>query len=338
MKSIKVKFSGFEDFMMKNNIILQILKEHYKVEESEEPDILFFSVFNHDYKKYDCINVFVSAEPCIPDFNEVDYAISSCDIDFKERHCYYPWYLMLNINRLVEQQNSGARKANDGVKFCNFIYSHTASKGGNIRIEFCKTLMKMKHVDCLGRILHNAEDSLLSDRYSSNWNENKLEVLKKYKFTIAFENTIQFGYTTEKLIDPLVAGSLPIYYGNPHITRYINPNCFVDATLYEGKWDEMAKMIIDLDEDRQKYNFYFANDPVNISEVRKTETELRDFLINIVENGTKYEKDPYDFMNKVKIPQITVCRYVYYKLFDFILRHRKIGGFLYRLKHKLIKR
>lgn len=44
-----------------------------------------------------------------------------------------------------------------------------------------------------------------------------LQLMAKYKFTIAFENAIGDDYITEKLWRPLMLGSVPIYLGSPSI-------------------------------------------------------------------------------------------------------------------------
>jgi hypothetical protein len=62
--------------------------------------------------------------------------------------------------------------------------------------------------------------------------ERKRAFLSQYKFTIAFENFSYRGYNTEKLTDPLLAGSVPIYLGNPEITKHFNPACFINAHDY----------------------------------------------------------------------------------------------------------
>lgn len=37
--------------------------------------------------------------------------------------------------------------------------------------------------------------------------------MRRYKFTIAFENQSYPGYVTEKIADALMAGTVPIYWG-----------------------------------------------------------------------------------------------------------------------------
>ena len=48
--------------------------------------------------------------------------------------------------------------------------------------------------------------------------KNKLETLKKYQFSIVFEPTIgKFNSICEKIFDPMLSGTIPIYYGQPYL-------------------------------------------------------------------------------------------------------------------------
>lgn len=47
--------------------------------------------------------------------------------------------------------------------------------------------------------------------------DNKIEALRDYKYTIVVENEKSDGWYTEKLIDALVTGTIPIYWGDPCI-------------------------------------------------------------------------------------------------------------------------
>lgn len=63
---------------------------------------------------------------------------------------------------------------------------------------------------------------------------NKHELLSRYKFTIAFENTAFPGYVTEKVIDALVAASVPIYLGAPDIVEQLPTEAFIDARAFDS--------------------------------------------------------------------------------------------------------
>jgi len=59
-----------------------------------------------------------------------------------------------------------------------------------------------------------------------------LAFIRDYKFTLAFENSASAGYTTEKLVEPMLAGSIPIYWGNPEVARDFNPRSFIDVARF----------------------------------------------------------------------------------------------------------
>ena len=64
--------------------------------------------------------------------------------------------------------------------------------------------------------------------------ELKHRTLSKYKFAIAFENTIAPGYLTEKMLDCFYVGTVPIYLGAPDIDKYIPKNCFIDMREFNN--------------------------------------------------------------------------------------------------------
>lgn len=59
--------------------------------------------------------------------------------------------------------------------------------------------------------------------------DDKHELLSRYKFTIAYENTAYPGYVTEKVTDAMVAGSLPVYMGAPDIVEQLPSEAFINA-------------------------------------------------------------------------------------------------------------
>ncbi len=62
--------------------------------------------------------------------------------------------------------------------------------------------------------------------------EDKLSTIRNYKFALCFENGSYPGYITEKIIDCLVAGVIPVYHGAPDIEHYIPRNFYIDASKF----------------------------------------------------------------------------------------------------------
>jgi len=111
--------------------------------------------------------------------------------------------------------------------FCNFVFSNRVA----FRESFFRALCQYKHVDAPGGSMknHSSLDSETGD--DTRW-VRKRRFLSQYKFTIAFESDSKSGYNTEKLTDPMLAGSVPIYFGNPEIGRHFNAGSFINAHDY----------------------------------------------------------------------------------------------------------
>lgn len=80
----------------------------------------------------------------------------------------------------------------------------------NERLELVEALIKAGFpVNSYGKCLHNANAG--ASRAA------KMQVLRKHLFTLAFENSNEPGYVTEKYYQALAAGSVPVYLGAPDI-------------------------------------------------------------------------------------------------------------------------
>jgi hypothetical protein len=60
----------------------------------------------------------------------------------------------------------------------------------------------------------------------------KLTTLKKYKFVVSYENSRLAGYISEKLFDCLFSGSVPVYWGEPNIQRFVPAACYIDRQVF----------------------------------------------------------------------------------------------------------
>ena len=86
--------------------------------------------------------------------------------------------------------------------------------------------------------------------------DDKFETLKKYKFSLCFENSIWSGWITEKIFDSLFAGSVPVYWGAPDVTDFIPKNCFIDYRNFKN-FADLDNYLKNMDEDT--YNQYIDN-------------------------------------------------------------------------------
>jgi hypothetical protein len=85
---------------------------------------------------------------------------------------------------------------------------------------------------------------------------NKIQQQAKYKFILAFENTIQTDYMTEKYFEGLRANSVMIYFGAPNMHHFspINGKIGINALEYTPK--ELANYLNELNTNDVKYLEY----------------------------------------------------------------------------------
>ncbi|MBP0598381.1 hypothetical protein J8I26_09720 [Herbaspirillum sp. LeCh32-8] len=67
---------------------------------------------------------------------------------------------------------------------------------------------------------------------------DKHQLQSGFKFALCFENVSAPGYVTEKIIEALVAGAIPVYLGAPDIADHVPANAFIDA----GRLASMAQL------------------------------------------------------------------------------------------------
>jgi len=123
----------------------------------------------------------------------------------------------------------------------------------NKRMEFLNQLMKHMKVDSFG-FCSNNKDVYEEDEGDNNWN-TKMNTIRKYKFTLAFENSNDRDYVTEKFFQPLEAGSVPVFFGTSNIADFAPPNSYINAKDFESP-KELAKYLKMLDKNDEEYEKY----------------------------------------------------------------------------------
>lgn len=276
-KKVKINFIDFwEDFDKVNNDFYKILSKRYEVEISENPDFIFYSVFGLKNLEYDCIKIFYTGENIIPDFNLCDYGIGFAYMKLYNRYLRIPLYSLFDYKKYFEiALNIHKKSINKREKFCNFIYSNGGAD--KRRKEFYDLLSKYKKVDSGGRYLNNIGVRV----------ENKFEFQNQYKFSIAFENSSDIGYTTEKLIEAKAAGTIPIYWGNPEIAKEFNSKSFINCHDY-NTFEEVIEEIKKIDNNDELYCKYLEEPfSYNNNLLEEYDKKLEEFLYFIIENNKK---------------------------------------------------
>ncbi|UOG76002.1 glycosyltransferase family 10 [Hymenobacter tibetensis] len=76
--------------------------------------------------------------------------------------------------------------------------------------------------------------------------DQKIDVLRQYRFNIAYENTNGLpGYLTEKIFDSFAACTVPIYWGDPDVAKSIPKDCFIDRRDFKSN-EELYQFIADM--------------------------------------------------------------------------------------------
>lgn len=303
-KTIKVKIVDFwdPDPTNENPTCMSLcgpLSKVYNLNFTEDPDFVFYSIARRKRSNYkNCVKIFFTGENLVPDFNKCDYALSLSYIDYYGRHfkrsplegmkwLYGPFNATRNFGKNMTQR-----------KFCNFIYSDSnkGREGVVARERLFDLLSEYKHVDSPGEVKNNMKDAI--EPRNGNWRAGKFEFIKDYKFTIAFENSNSYGYTTEKLTDALFAHTIPIYFGNPAVGLEYNKKAFIHANDYDSL-EDVVKKVIELDNDDEAY-LAMLNEPPLLYPEYDYDEELLKFFTKIIERGNKpFTKDPLKFSNRL---------------------------------------
>jgi alpha(1,3/1,4) fucosyltransferase len=243
----KIQFLDFwPGYDIKNNWFTELLtKYNYKFNSVDEnPDIIIFSVFGTGHQKFlsnkNIKKVFYTGENVRPKVG-IDLNLTF-DNTTDHNNIRLPLWILYGGSR---NKNMKLSKKNVN-KFCCFVYSNDVE----FRNSFCKKLSSYKQVDCGGGSLNNIGGKV-SDK-------NAFQI--KYKFCIAYENSLHPGYTTEKILQSYESNCIPIYYGSVTITDDFNPETFINAHDFKND-DDLINYIKKVDNDDQLYNS-FLNKPI----------------------------------------------------------------------------
>ncbi|MGA8258950.1 MAG: glycosyltransferase family 10 [Arenicellales bacterium] len=238
----------------RDSVLYRWLAKRYDVRICDDPDYLLYSAFGDSHLQYDDkIKIFWTGEAIVPDFNLCDYAVGFDRIEFADRYLRWLSWGADTMSRLCRRERSPsmAKALLAGKsKFCNYLYSSTRAHPR--RSEIFNVLSGYKRLDSAGRHLNNMDRGMLADRKAKGWFEDSIQHRKAYKFSIASENALHDGYTTEKLLASFLADTIPIYWGNPSVGRDFNTAAMVNCHDYENL-DAVLARVRKLDEDDEKW-------------------------------------------------------------------------------------
>jgi len=195
-------------------------------------------------------------------FDIFDYVISHYDID-DDRHLWMPNYVRrhgLNVfsmtNALYEQNRQKQKPKN--IQFC---YSNATCEPRN---QAFHALNNLTPIDCGGKLFNTGLEFLPREHHIY------IDRLAEYKFIFAYENAQFPGYNTEKIVHALMAGSVPLYWGDPNIEKVWNPRSFINLNT-----QDMNQVFLDLAREPKSFHAGFAlNAEIPFKNAEKFETTL----------------------------------------------------------------
>lgn len=304
---VKIKFTDFwEDFNEFDNYFIDILSRKYKVINSNDPEILFFSNFGNMHLQYDCIKVYFTGENQVPNFNLCDFALGFHYIDFEDRYFRLPLYRLYekSYNDKINQRE--IKKINLNSKgFCSYIQS--ANCADEIREVFFNKLNNYRPIDSGGRHLNNIGYQV----------KNKLDFIKNYKFNIAFENSFSKGYTSEKILDSFAANTIPVYWGNPLVYKDFNDKAFINVHDFSNL-DAVIEFIKFLDKNDEEYKKILSQKIYHEQQENEFDELIISFFDNILLSNLNVER-PYNYRKHQLINELKSVNKIldnkFYKLF-----------------------
>ena len=294
---LKIKFTDFYDgFVWNGHCLYKYLNQYFELELSDTPDLIIYSCYGTEFLKYSCPRIFYTAENIRPDFRFCDFAVSF-DYNYNQNHFRLPLYSVYFTNQNLTKARDAKSLLNKKTSFCSFVVSNATET--EERINFFHELSKYKQVASGGKYANNVGGPVA----------NKRDFIGKYLFNIAFENSSHPGYTTEKIAEPWLEGCIPIYWGDPEITRDINPDCFINMHDY-ASFDAAIAHIKEVDASPELQTKYLSAPFFRNNEVpeylkdgviaKKLKHFIDSGLSGLPKKAAKFWHKPYYYIRKIK--------------------------------------
>lgn len=233
------------------------------------------------------VRLFWAQEALYPDLNLFDYALGfGSNASSSNRYiCVHPCHF---FSRYLSYGNLFKREALTSLghktRFCDYIYSNPNAHPA--RASFFKELSKHRFVSSPGKHLNNCKSDIQRLSWDSDWREAKIKYQTQSMFSIAFENAIFEGYTSEKILTSFLAQSIPIYWGNPVVSSVFNKDAFLDCSRFSS-FADAAISICEIEQDKDQC-LSILNEPVMTDEQFNLYTQARENAINKVLDVLQY--------------------------------------------------
>ena len=281
METLKIAYADFWPEWNDENFIEPILRKHYNVViDQQNPDVLFHSIFGKtEAPKYKCKKVLFLGENYRARTYGSDYSISF-DPPTSTNFRLPLWQAFMLLRPDYKDKLFNRVNHEQFDRFCSFTVSNPANF---FRNGFYKQLSSYKMVHSYGRYLTN-DQGLQKASTGKYWRDAKDLFFQqnKHKFAITYEHSSYPFYCTEKLMDTFLAGSMPIYWGDPKIGEDWNQEAFLNVQRLGTHIHDAISL---LDENKEKYEEMYHKPVFTDSQKDKLVNnlgEFEDWLVKIV--------------------------------------------------------
>ena len=237
-------------FYGRRDFVLEALARHYEVREDDaHPHVVFCGDEHHDeHERHpSALKVWVQHENRYPDFARYHYVIGFRELDHP-RWFRQPLYVRTcHPGQLVKDRGFVERTLARKGKFCTLVATNANKVRVWRRLRVAQLLERHGRVDYGGKYNNNVGGPVA----------DKIAFYQPYRFAIAFENGGMRGYTTEKIADAMVAGCIPIFWGDPGVAREFNPKSFVNVHDFPSLEAAVAR-VVEIDRSEALYRQMLA--------------------------------------------------------------------------------
>ena len=285
METLKIWFADFWPEWKDEDFITPILKQHFNVVlDQQKPDVVFHSIFGgmKESANYKCKKILYLGENHRPEQFKADYSISF-DPHSNTNYRLPLWqvYILKKPELKERLYNRLNYKEEDFVRWCSFTVSNPSNL---MRISAYQSLSQYKKVSSYGKVMPN--DPILQ-KYSSGkyWRDAKdsFFLANPHKFMLTYENTPYPYYCTEKLMDAFLVGAMPIYHGDPKVSKDWNPDAFINVMKYTGWMDEIKR----IDKNREYFDQYYKQPVFTPEQKQDLEMNLSGFKTWLIDKIKK---------------------------------------------------
>jgi hypothetical protein len=202
----------------------------------------------------ECLRVLISGEP----YSLAALSAHDVILDTKDEvsgrpagipFVYVPFYVTSFYERrknrptdLLQTNNGGmadTRSTGKRSQFAAFLYNQCLPH----REHFFDELSRYKQVDALGKCRHSTDSDgaclerpTTRDLYTDErtYLDDAVAQYRDYRFVVALESERHSDYITEKLVNAMLAGAIPIYWGAREVGAHFNEGSFIDVGAFEN--------------------------------------------------------------------------------------------------------